>query len=222
MIDVATGTGAYVSTLVDGLASWTEIVGIDTDPAHADAFAETFADAHTIRFEVMDALRPQYPPESFDTASVSNSLHHFARPSALLRRMLDLVRVGGTLIVSEMYRDRQSATQLTHVALHHWCAEVDQLQGVVHRPTYARRQLLRFIEGLELKEMRSTEIADTSSDPKDPATIQAVDGVIDRYLDKADGHPELVRAGEAVRHRLQTVGIHGATMLLVTGRKRPS
>ncbi len=222
VIDVATGGGDYVSTLVDALGSWTEIVGIDADPAYAGAFAETFADAPAIRFEVMDALRPQYPPGSFDTASVSNSLHHFARPRTVLRRMLDLLRAGGTLIVSEMYRDRQSATQMTHVALHHWCAEVDRFQGVVHRPTYTRRQLIRLIEQLDLNDVRSSEINDTSSDPKDAATIQAVDGAIERYLRKAEGHPELVRSGEEIRRRLRTIGIHGATTLVVVGRKRPS
>ena len=38
VIDVATGGGDYVSTLVDALGSWTEIVGIDADPAYAGAF----------------------------------------------------------------------------------------------------------------------------------------------------------------------------------------
>lgn len=222
MIDVATGGGAYVSTLVDALASWTDIVGIDTDPTYADGFAETFAETPGVRFEVMDARRPRYPSGSFDTASVSNSIHHFARPRTVLRRMLGLLRAGGTLIVSEMFRDRQSATQQTHVALHHWCAQVDRLEGVVHRPTYTRRQLLRLIEGLDLEDVRTAESNDSSSDPKDPAAIQAVDGAIERYLRKAEAHPELVRSGDEIRRRLHAIGIHGATTLMAVGRKRPT
>lgn len=222
VIDVATGNGDFISTLVEGLANWTEIVGIDTDPTHAEAFGEAFADTPTIRFEVMDALRPRYPPGSFDTASVSNSLHHFARARTILGRMLDLLRGGGTLIVSEMYRDRQSPTQLTHVALHHWCAQVDRLRGVVHRPTYTRGQLMAHIERLELDDVRTAESEDTSSDPKDPATLQAVDRAIERYLRLAAGHPDLVQSGEEVRQRLHTLGIHGATTLLAVGQKRPT
>ena len=114
-------------------------------------------------------------------------------------------------------RDRQSATQMTHVALHHWCAEVDRFQGVVHRPTYTRRQLIRLIEQLDLNDVRSSEINDTSSDPKDAATIQAVDGAIERYLRKAEVHPEAVRSGEEIRRRLRTIGIHGAATLVVVG-----
>lgn len=188
VIDVATGSGDFVSTLVDGLAGWTEIIGIDTDPTHAEAFAGSFAGTDGIRFEVMDALRPHYPPESFETASVSNSLHHFARPTTVLRRMLDLLRAGGALVVSEMYRDRQSPTQLTHVALHHWCAEVDRLHDIVHRSTYTRRQLVAILERVPLDDLRTNDIRVTSADPKDPAATRAVDGAIERYLRKAEGH----------------------------------
>lgn len=66
------------------------------------------------------------------------------------------------------------------------------------------------------------EREDTASDPKHPATIEAVSGAIDRYIAKADGRPDLISTGEAIRDRLQTVGIHGATTLLAIGRKRPS
>lgn len=222
VIDVATGSGTFVSTLVDGLQSWTEIVGIDADPGGAEPFADAFGGIDGVRFEVMDALRPRYPPASFDTASVSNSLHHFARPTTLLRRMMNLLVDGGRLVVSEMYRDGQSPTQQTHVALHHWCAEVDRLDGTVHRPTYTRRQIVAMLERLNLDDLRTDDIADTASDPKDAATTRAVDGAIERYLHKADGHPQLVRRGKEIRHQLQSIGIHGATTFLAVGRKRPA
>jgi ubiquinone/menaquinone biosynthesis C-methylase UbiE len=222
VIDVATGAGDFIATLVDGLGSWDEIVGIDSDPALGDPFDEAFGATPGIRFETMDAMRPDYSPGSFDTASVSNSLHHFANARTVLNRMLELLRDGGALIVSEMYRDRQSPTQATHVALHHWCAQVDRTQGIVHRPTYTRRQLMSLIERFGLDEVRTTDLEHTTSDPKDAATIEAVDGAIERYLAKAGGHPDLVRTGEEVRDRLHAVGIHGATTLLVVGRRRPS
>ena len=220
VIDVATGSGEFVSTLVDGLADWSEIVGIDTDPANAEAFADEFGNIDGIRFEEMDGLRPKYPPGSFDTASISNSLHHFPRPATVLRKMLGLLRAGGTLIVSEMYRDRQSAQQITHVSLHHWVAEIDREHGIVHRPTYTRRQLLAIVERLDLDDVRTAETTDTSSDPKDPGTIEAIDRVIDRHLARAEGQSGLLRMGEEVRRRLHADGIHGATTLLMVGRKR--
>lgn len=220
VIDVATGEGEFVSALVKGLASWTEIVGIDTDPANGEVFASRFGNDDGIRFEEMDALRPRFPPESFDTACISNSLHHFSRPAKVLRTMLGLLRAGGALIVSEMVRDRQSASQLTHVALHHWVAEIDRDHGIVHRPTYTRRQLLAIVERLDLDDVRTAETTDTSSDPKDPGTIEAIDRVINRHLARADGRSNLVLMGEGVRRRLEADGIRGATTLLVVGRKR--
>lgn len=219
VLDVATGAGGFVHSLVGGLKDWTEIIGIDTDGTNAEEFAEAFAGVPRVRFETMHALDPSYPAASFDTASIANSLHHFPSAPAVLACMRRLVRTGGALIVSEMYRDHQTPAQVTHVQLHHWCAEVDRLAGIVHRRTYRRAQLASLLVQLALKGLRVVDVSETFEDPKEPATVDVLDGVIDRYLERATGHAELQARGEAVRRRLHAVGAHGASTLLAVGRK---
>ena len=219
VLDLATGAGGFIHQLLDGLKDWAEIIGIDTDGTKAEAFADAFAGVAGVRFELMDALDPVYPAASFDTVSIADSLHHFPHAQAVLTRMRWLVRAGGTLIVNEMYRDHQTPAQLTHIRLHHWCAEVDRLAGKVHRPTYRRAQLASLLKRLEMDDLRVIDVSATSEDPRDPATVEILDAVIDRYLEAAIGHAQLEARGQAVRGRLHTVGVHGATTLLAVGRK---
>jgi SAM-dependent methyltransferase len=197
-----------------------EIVGSDLSDRGREAFESTFGDRPGVRFEIMDGRSMSYPSASFDTVAISDSLHHFEDPSIVLLDMLRVLRPGGRLIVAEMYRDGQAPTQLTHVELHHWTAEINRASGAYHRNTYARAELTRMMDALRLDQVRVFDQSDLSDDPQDPATIAAHEPIIARYLGLAAGQPELERRGEAIRDRLHAVGIHGATELVYVGAKR--
>lgn len=218
VLDVATGSGGFIHFLLDGLKDYAEILGIDTNERGATAFAESFKDRPRIRFETRDALHSGFSTASFDTICISDSLHHFAEPMMLLGEMERLLRPGGYLLVSEMYRDHQTDAQLTHVELHHWWAAVDTLQGITHRETYARDELLQLVAAIGLSDLQITYFADTEGDPKDPDALAQLSTVIDRYLERADGHPDLQARGEELRRRLHAVGIHGPSSIVAVGR----
>lgn len=219
VLDVATGTGSFVEFLLDGLRSCEEIVGIDANAERAAAFEQGLAGRRGVRFEAMDAHALAFPDASFDTVCISNSLHHFEDPAPVLAEMLRVVRPGGHVVVNEMYRDGQSASQLTHVLLHHWWAAVGRATGEVHRETYERAAIVEIVAGLGLADLRLHDLEDPAEDPHDPATIAELDAAIDRFMERAAGLPELLARGAELRTRLHEVGATSATQLVVVGRR---
>jgi ubiquinone/menaquinone biosynthesis C-methylase UbiE len=219
VLDVATGGGNFIHFLLDGLKDYAEIIGIDSNNRSAAAFDEAFKDKKKIRFRVMDATHLEFDTASFDLVCLSNSLHHFNDPQLVLREMERVLRPGGGFLVAEMYSDGQTEAQMTHVHLHHWWAAVDRMTGVVHNQTYRREELLEMVNGLGLRELVLFDLSETDEDPKSPETLAELEPVIERYLQRAEGHPELQERGRELRQRVQEIGFHGATSLLALGTK---
>ena len=219
VLDVATGNGGFIHFLLDGLYDYIEIIGIDTNPRGAERFAQAFQDKHNIHFEIGDALHLNYRAESFDTVSISNSLHHFENPQTVLAEMIRLLRPEGHLILAEMYRDRQTETQMTHVYLHHWWGAVDRISGIVHNETFMREEIVVMFTSLRLIDQRIHDLSDTSDNPKTPEILAELTSVIDRYIQRAEGHSDLQARGEELRQRLQGIGFHGAASLIAIGTK---
>lgn len=218
VLDVATGNGGFIHFLLEGLKDYHEIIGVDNRERGQAAFEETFKEKPNIRFEMQDACQLDFADSSFDMACISNSLHHLD-PVAALREMDRVLRPGGTLLVSEMYRDGQTETQMTHVLLHHWWGAVDRVNGVVHHETYQRNEIIEFVHNLGPGNELLYDLSDLNSDPKDPAIRAELGPVFERYIQRAEGHPDLQRRGEELRKRVEEIGFHSATTLMIIGKK---
>jgi ubiquinone/menaquinone biosynthesis C-methylase UbiE len=222
VLDVATGNGQFINLLLEYLKDYVEITGVDTSEKSASVFADTFKDKPKIRCLKMDARHLDFPNESFDTVCISNSLHHMPDLESVLTEMKRVLHSGGYFIVAEMYCDNQTETQMTHVLLHHWWADVDMAKGIVHNKTYARQQILEIVGKLELTELIINDIGDLSDDSKNIETIQYLIDIIDQYLKRIEGLPResaLRERGMELRQRVEEIGFHSATSLLVIGRK---
>jgi SAM-dependent methyltransferase len=220
ILDIATGNGYFLEFLLQGIKSYDEAVGVDFKKTAGAPFAETFKEKPKVRFAVMDAAALDFADASFDTVSISHSLHHLADPNAILKEMLRVLKPGGNFIINEMYRDgHQTETQQTHILLHHWLAAIDTLNGVVHNETYSRQQLLQFAEGLGLRQIETFDMVDLAEDPLAPEILADYAPVIERYIQRAEGHPELQAYGETMRQRLKVIGFHGASTLLIKATK---
>ena len=140
MLDVGTGRGGFVESLISDLKDYDEIIGIDVKGDLAAGFAERFAEHPGVSFQRVDALSMPFEDGSFDTVAVAGSLHHLADPRKGLSEMMRVLRKGGHLIVVEMFRDGQTEAQQTHVMLHHWWAAVDRISDTpIERPIPAMR-----------------------------------------------------------------------------------
>jgi ubiquinone/menaquinone biosynthesis C-methylase UbiE len=222
VLDVATGGGGFVHFLEDGLRDFDSIVGIDTSERAAAAFSASFGDEPRIRFVSMDAGHMEFDDASFDVVCMSNSLHHMPNPECTLDEMMRVLHPGGRFIVSEMYRDTQAETQMTHVLLHDWWAAVDSRMGTFHSPTFTRAEIVHYIEALRLVDVVLEDLADLTTDPRDVEETTQLDGVIDRYISQSASlpeAPELRHTGEDLRRRLHTIGVQSATQLFALGRR---
>ncbi len=219
VLDAATGSGGFVHFLREHLKSYHSITGIDSNLKLEAAFRESFKEEGRVQFQAGNVMRLEFADASFDTAAIANSLHHLDDPLGALRELLRVLRPGGNLIVLEMYRDGQTETQMTHVHLHHWWAEVDRANGVVHHETFRRSEIEAMLVNLGLFEMRVAIIDETSDDPRDPEIQKQLDPVFDRYIQRAAGHPELQERGEELRRRTAEIGFHSAASMIVLGRK---
>jgi SAM-dependent methyltransferase len=222
VLDVATGGGAFINFLMEGLQDWTAMIGIDTSERAEAAFKDTFQDQRQITFMRKDAAKLEFPDASFDTVSIANSLHHLPDLPASLTEMLRVLKPGGNCIVFEMCRDGQTETQLTHVLLHDWWGAIDTAEGVCHRQTYTRQAICDLVGQLGLLDLQVHDFLDLSGDPRDPGNLEQLGPVIDRYQERAaqlpDGKP-LVERGEELRRRVKEIGFHGATEIFLKGIK---
>ena len=224
MLDLATGAGRFVEILKENLASYDEIIGIDNSERARDGFLKAFEDDPAIQFRSMDAHALDFPDASFDTVGICFSLHHLPDPLPVLKEMRRVLRPGGPLIVSEMYRDNQSETQMTHVLLHDWWGAVDTALGICHNPTYTRQELFSLLATLGLGNLTVYDLIDLSDDPHEQETVEFLDNAIDQYMrERIPGLPNesaLRVQGEDLRLRLRNVGYHNASILVAVMQKR--
>ncbi len=222
VLDVATGRGGFINILDQTLQSYDEIIGVDTVEGIETFFAENFA-GKPIHYQQMDAYRLAFDDASFDTVVIANSLHHLNSPLSVLAEMQRVLKPGGRFIISEMFRDGLTEPQETHVLLHHWWAAIDSATGIVHNETYGKAQLMAFANEMDIAGWAFHDVAYFDEAPKDEATIKQLEGIIDRYVQRAESLPEqnpkLVEEGQALRRRVREVGFHGATTLVAIGVK---
>jgi len=222
VLDVATGSGQFVEILLEGLSSFEMITGIDTSDKAGEVFKDKFKDRPNIQFLKIDAARMEFPSSAFDTVCISNSLHHMQNLDLVLNEMVRVLNPGGHLLISEMYRDNQTETQMTHVLMHHWWGAIDTARGAFHNETYTRKKILDIVASLGLEQKTILDWFDFSDDPRNPETVKYLTAAIDQYLGRLNGLPgeeDLRRRGLELRKRVEEIGFHSATSLLVVAKK---
>jgi len=219
VLDVATGRGRSILTLMENLHDFTKITAIDIVDSTADS-EDDILKHQKINFVQMDAQSMDFADNSFDTVYIANSLHHLTDVSDVLDEMVRVLKPAGSLIIDEMYRDRQTEKQLAVVYLHDWWADIDTSLGINHNHTFHRCEIISMIDKLDLSETRYEDII--NNDYEESELIIIGERGIDQYYQRAQDLPnfdEFKIRGEKLRQRLHNIGAQLATTLLAVVRK---
>ncbi len=221
ILDVATGGGGFIDTLIGSLQSCDEIIGIDLSSKRFEQARREYKGAR-VRFATMDAAALAFPDNSFDTVTICNSLHHLADVTGALREMKRVLRPGGHCIIMEMYGDNQNERQLTHVQMHLWWAEIDRRRDIPHFPTFTRAELIQKVTAMHLGHFTAVDYIypDDMIDQTEMETF--LEQAFSDYFAKLDDLPDtgaLRAQGQALQRRLADVGFAWATELLIIGVK---
>jgi ubiquinone/menaquinone biosynthesis C-methylase UbiE len=221
VLDVATGEGGYVNILKRYLKSYAIVLGIDSDDKVLAA-ARNNHENPNIEFVQMDAEQLGFRSEEFDIVNISASLHHLENVTRVLGEMVRALKPGGRFILTEMHRDGMTTAQFNAIRIHHWAAAVDSSLGGLHDRTFARDELLNYIDDLNLSNVIVRDFSHTNSNPMDEKAIKSVEGYLDQYMlraQQAPGSDSLLQQGEDLRHALHEEGLHREPVLLLVAEK---
>ena len=236
VLDVATGGGGFIETLMEALKDYDSFVGIDNSGKEVESAKKRF-EGQRVEIMEMDAEALGFEDGFFDTACISFSLHHLDGIDKVLSEMKRVLKSRGYFIVQEMYCDgEQTQAQRTDILQHHWDAEIDSLLGATHNRTLTRRKIKDIVSNLKLKEVEvfeSTHYVNClfcedkfkCEDPKNEEIINQSIKEINDALDRLKKHSymrarnRLKEEGEKLRERVNKFGSAPASHLFFIGRK---
>ena len=76
------------------------------------------------------------------------------------------------------------------------------------------------VNDLGLARLMLYDLSDVDENPKNPEILTELNPAIDRYIERADGYPDLQACGEDLRKRVSEIGFHSATTLIAIGEKQ--
>jgi len=97
ILDVATGKGDFINTIIQALGSYKSVTGIDSNEHALNIARKTFLKMN-IKFLKMDAYDITFNPESFDMVCLSNSLHHFSDIEQISNRRAENSHFNASLV----------------------------------------------------------------------------------------------------------------------------
>jgi SAM-dependent methyltransferase len=155
VLDVATQSGDFISTLMITLKDYESFVGVDISKEKWNP--KTFENK-SVTFIEMNAENLEFDDNTFDMVTISHSLHHLAKINKVLAEMKRVLKPDGYFIIQEMFCDgNQTKAQVADILSHHWQAEVDTLLGISHNQTLTKKDLKEVVGNLGLKELKTLE-----------------------------------------------------------------
>lgn len=227
ILDVGTGGGSFIPMFTDLFKEYTEIIGIDSNEKAIKMAQESFRQEN-IRFICMDAAKMSFEDGSMDTVCISNTLHHLPNYEEVLKEMYRVLKPGGLFIINEMFCDNQTKKQLSHVYIHHLCAEIDTIVGNYHGSTFKKQEIIYIAKqvGINVEDIfeystAEEQQAELNADEEREILDSCFDAM-DKSLERIKGtkqYTSIKNRVNSLRQRLYEVGFMSATELVILGRK---
>ena len=236
VLDVATGTGDFIHTLMKALKNFDCFVGIDVLEKDLESARKRFR-GKPVKLKRMNAKSLKFDDNSFDTVCMAYSLHHLDRVDKVLAEMHRVLKLGGSLIIQEEFCDgRQTVAQKTNMLQHAWDAEIDSLLGTTHKATFTKHRIKEIVGNLRLEaveifesthpvECLFCEKRSRCDDPRNreeiDRSIKGIDENLKRLNEIADpkARIRLRKIGEELKERNRQFGNAHPSTLFVIGRK---
>jgi SAM-dependent methyltransferase len=233
VLDVCTGSGDFISTLLRTLKGYERFVGVDWSQQDLTKAAKKFSN-RPVQLLQMDAENLAFEADTFDTVSIAYSLHHLGNPAGVLAEMKRVLRPGGHFILKENFQGgTQTEAQITDTLQHHWKAKIDRAFGETHTDTLTRAEIEALVQHLAMTKVTLVEssrdvrclFCPRRFDCENPRSRKLVNefvrGIRNEFkrLKTLEAAEELRAEGEALKARARVTGISDASSLVAIGEK---
>jgi ubiquinone/menaquinone biosynthesis C-methylase UbiE len=236
VLDIATGSGDFIDTLMKTLKDYDCFVGIDISKKDLGSAEKRFRDK-PVKLMEMNAESLEFDDDSFDTVCMAYSLHHLERIDKVLAEMRRVLKPSGNLIIQEEFFDgNQNEAQKTNLLQHAWEAQIDSLLGEIHKTTLTKHRIEEIISNLQLESVeifesthpveclfceRKFRCDDPKSEEEIDRSLKEIDDNLKRLKEIADpeARVRLQKIGEELKERNRKFGNAHPSVLLAIGRK---
>lgn len=221
ILEVGTGTGKYIPTILNTFSGIEEIIGVDMDSESIRQAIKTYSNNTKLNFFEMNAEQLDYEDHTFNTVCISNTLHHTPTDSKVLDEIKRVLKKDGLIFINELCCDNLNEAQISHMMYHHFSAEIDQRLGIYHRHTYTKKEVLDIIEDQRISIEYLYEYNEPKQNVMSKQDIDLVTQACREHMERTkefDDHNEYKYRGEQIIERLNRVGIQRPTQIVILGR----
>ena len=237
VLDVATQKGGFIDVLIKALKDYDDFIGIDIKFEDLESMKKEYENK-PVKFLEMNAEDMEFKDDSFDTVSLSHSLHHLSNIDKALKEIKRVLKPDGTFIVQEPFSDgEQSEAQKVDILQSHLNSEIDNLLGIFHNNTFSKEKIKEIFHKLEFKGANIYESTHyvkclfcedkfKCEDPKNQDIINFAIKEMDRdikrlELETVKDNPDAIRLkeeGERIKKRIHEIGVSSASNLYFIGK----
>lgn len=217
ILDIATGRGSFIEIIMQLSDNYSKIIGIDNSPKAIETAVQGIIEPR-VSFAQMDVNEMTFEKHSFDIVCLSNSMHHMTDINECIKQMCEMVKPEGILLFNEMISDNIEEKQMTHTYIHHFWAEINRLNGVIHNETMKKQEIIDIFKNnkkvkidsfWELKSEEENEISQEET--------EWLKGTLVKSLEAIKDHPDYQRLkvkAKQLEERIDGIGFKAATQMV--------